>query len=236
MSVRVVRVVALSVALLGGCGLLEQPAEDMPGTILLRCQAAADCSNGFVCDLETGSCVVGACSAEECDAGGTACCEPWERCSFENECIGDPAQPIGDECERSDDCPAGTFCSGGSCLNADGRCLCVGREDCSTSERCDREAYLCVPDIGGCQFCPSFVVLCCDEGELCDEESGFCYIEPDGQCPEAGSEDGCPLGERCDRLGRCINCLNDDSCGTGTYCDFTVGHCLPTPNAGTCIE
>jgi hypothetical protein len=204
------------------------------------CDASDQCPSGHVCNA--GSCVLGTCDPlleTACDVDGLGspyCCKPWELCStLSFTCQNDPdvrgiGCPPDDEsctpCQEQDDCAAGQFCSGGACFDAAGRDACTSSFQCRGGERCDRNVFLCVPDRGGCTFCgPAFSELCCEEGQVCSQQTGFCLDLPDPECNIPGAET-CPVGLLCDDLQRCVQCITDADCGPNLACDEGPGDCF----------
>lgn len=213
---------------------------DTPG--FNTCTESEQCPQGHVCSA--GGCVLGTCDPlleQACDVDGLEskyCCKPWELCSsLSFTCDNDPdVRGIGcapdDEsctpCELQDDCAAGQFCSGAACFDATGRAGCTSSFQCPSGERCDRNVFLCVPDRGGCTFCgPDFPELCCEDGQVCSEQTGFCEEIPQAECDPQAADDGCPAGLFCDELSRCVQCVDDGDCGPNLACDEGAGTCFP---------
>lgn len=217
----------------------QGPIVDVPG--FATCEKSEQCPTGHVCSA--GGCVLGTCDPlleNACDVDGLEsayCCKPWELCStLSFTCDNDPeVRGIGcapdDEsctpCEEQDDCAAGQFCSGAACFDATGRTGCTSSFQCPSGERCDRNVFLCVPDRGGCTFCgPDFPELCCEDGEVCSEQTGFCQELPEAECDPQGANT-CAPGLFCDDLGRCVQCVEDGDCGPNLACDEGQGTCFP---------
>lgn len=227
----------LMAALASGCPLGSGPIIN-PDDVVKDCQNSDECGAGLVCQggvCSPGSCdplMEGACDNEGLDSA--YCCKAWEMCSsLALQCLRDPDvtgvgcppdEPDCTPCENDGDCPAaGQFCSGGRCFDAAGRADCTSSFQCPGGERCDRTVFLCVPDRGGCTFCASFPELCCEEGSLCSEETGFCVDVAD---PECEIEADCAPGTFCDALQRCVQCDDDDDCGPGLLCNEATGDCF----------
>jgi hypothetical protein len=204
-----------------------------------NCEKHSECGTGFTC--EGGLCRPGECvQALQPECGPDAdpveiapfCCKPWQLCNFARQCVADPDAPIGTQCLVSEDCPGvGQFCSGGSCYDPAGRTPCTASFQCPADERCDRTVFLCVPDLGGCTYCDVFPELCCEEGSICDAETGFC-TDPNVEIectPETVAED-CLPNQQCDELGRCVQCIDDEDCGPGTACNPATGSCYSVLN------
>lgn len=231
-------VILLALAL-PACPVVTNTAPDIvDNTELKPCEASEQCPTGNVC--AAGICILGSCDPvleTACDVGdidGPFCCKPWELCSTlsftcENDPsvdgIGcDPADPICTPCEVQSDCAGGQFCSSGTCLVAAGRDGCTSSFQCPTGERCDRNVFLCVPDRGACQFCgPAFDELCCEDNQVCSEQTGFCTDIPDAECQEDAE---CNAGLFCDDLRRCVQCDATHICGPGLLCDTGEGECF----------
>lgn len=203
------------------------------------CEKNSECADGFVC--ESGQCRQGECTInvqDECNQEDTPedvapyCCEIWQLCTTLNRCGPNPDSPVDTECRVDDDCPGlGEFCSGGTCYATQGRDSCTASFQCPTGERCDRTVFLCVPDIGGCDLADrGFPELACEEGQLCDTETGFC-VDPGGaECTADTVEEDCRANQQCDMFGRCVQCISDEDCGPGTDCNEGTGNCVSTVN------
>jgi hypothetical protein len=215
-----------------------------PSPEVLGNPVVADCVEHIDCGSEGDEvCVGGVCELGECVANiqsectidvletnpaiAPFCCQPWEQCNEFFRCVPDPESPIGSQCLVSDDCPnPGDFCTGGTCLDPAGRTPCTATHQCGAGERCDLTVFLCVPDNGGCTFANIFPELECEGGFLCDESTGFCIEQ--GSEIECTADDlsNCFPGQQCDVAGRCVQCINDDDCGTGTTCNEATGSCI----------
>jgi hypothetical protein len=210
-----------------------------PDDALASCVDSSECSNGQICIA--GGCVSGSCDPaieSQCDLEGLdseLCCKPWELCStLSFQCENDPDvdgigcdgdDPTCTPCETQGDCAAGQFCSGATCLDADGRDQCTSSFQCPAGERCDRNVFLCVPDRGACQFCESFAELCCENDQICSED-GRCVDIPDPECTVETQAVDCNAGQFCDSLFRCVQCDDDGDCGPGLFCNEAEGECF----------
>lgn len=247
MRLLVASTLGLAAALVAGCPTGPGPIIN-PDDIIKDCQASEECGAGLVC--QGGACTPGACdplleSACDNDAlDSKYCCKAWELCSsIALQCQRDPDvvgvgcppdEPDCIPCENDGDCPnAGQFCSGGRCFDAAGRGDCTSSFQCPGGERCDRTVFLCVPDHGGCTFCASFPELCCEEGSLCSEETGFCVDISDAECE---IEADCAPGTFCDALQRCVQCDDDTDCGPGLLCNEATGDCFSEASQCTSDE
>jgi hypothetical protein len=239
LALRALQLVAIVVVAAGCPGGGGQVVDTGGG--LTKCEGSDQCPTGHVC--VAGACVLGTCDAllePACDTGEVDeklegyCCKPWEQCSTlsftcENDPdvkgIGcDPADESCTPCQEQSDCAAGQFCSGASCFDATGRDPCTSSFQCPGGQRCDRTVFLCVPDRGGCTFCgPDFPELCCEEGQICSQETGFCTDVAEPECEDTSD---CGPGLQCDELQRCVQCVNDDDCGPGLACDEGTGNCF----------
>lgn len=228
-------------ALLGTTtGCKPDPVEPDPtdsGIISNTCQANAECGAGFIC--QGGTCVPGECVPELQSQCGTDadpaiepyCCQPWQLCSDLYTCVANPDSPIGTQCVVSEDCPGiGQFCSGGTCYDPAGRSSCTASFQCGGDERCDLTIFLCVPDNGGCNFCDQLPELCCENGFLCDQESSFCVEVSGAECTVDTVAQDCRPNQKCDSLGRCVQCIEDTDCGPGTQCNVGTGTCFSVLN------
>lgn len=243
--------VALAVA---GC---EPPPADIIDTpVLNTCENHDQCSAGTLCIA--GQCLIASCDpAVEAVCGIDAvgdgrdphCCKPFENCNVltltcerDPNAVGigcPPEDPACIPCEENRDCVADlgfqSFCSGGRCFSQEGRATCTQDFNCPEGERCDRTEFFCVPASGACSFCgPDFPELCCETGQVCDSVSGQCVAVGDRECDEATVSDDCRLGELCDALGRCVQCITNADCGPNTICNEGTGLCEST--IGVCED
>lgn len=219
---------------LSGCQASEGTAIEVQADDNL-CEDNEECGEGFIC--VGGVCEQGQCDPSlelECDAdsSGPYCCKSFQNCNvLDRTCIADPDAPLGGQCEVSDDCPGvGDFCSGGSCYSPAGREPCTASYQCPSDERCDLTVFLCVPDNGGCNFCADLPELCCEDEQICDQETGFCNDIAAPECTEATAQEDCRANQQCDSLGRCVQCIENADCGPGTECNVGTGNCFSVLN------
>jgi hypothetical protein len=227
---------ALSSLLFAGCPPPVQPT--LP-TQTRSCEEHTDCAEGLIC--EGGECRPGQCVPgdfqQECntpsmpEALAGYCCKPWQLCNVLNQCTANPNAVVGNQCLIDDDCPGlGQFCSGGNCYDTGGRDACTNAFQCPAGERCDRTVFLCVPDNGGCTFADLFPELACEAAQVCDVETGFC-LDPGGEeCTEQTVAQDCRPNQKCDALGRCVQCTANSDCGPGTACNQGTGNCYSVLN------
>jgi len=249
-SIRSIVVVAAALAALTAC---EVPPQVIDTPVITACEADSQCSAGTLCIF--GECLIAQCNpgvesvcgVEVVDNRDPACCRPFQNCNtISFTCERDPQAvgigcPPGEDdcipCDENPDCVEAlgfqSFCSAGRCFSQEGRTTCTQDFQCPGSERCDRTEFFCIPDAGACRFCgPDFPELCCQNGQVCDTESGSCLEIGDVECTEATVAQDCRLGELCDTLGRCVQCITTDDCGPNTecnpgtgLCDSTIGRC-----------
>jgi hypothetical protein len=222
---------------------------------LVACEADAECPTGNLCIA--GECRIGTCNpAIEAQCGPAAadprpatCCKVFETCTgLTLSGARDPAAvgigcPPGENdcipCTENGDCVSdlgfSSFCSGGRCFAQAGLTPCSHDFQCATDERCDTTEFFCVKDSGGCRFCgEDFPELCCENGQVCDVESGTCVDVGDRECTPETVQDDCRAGQLCDGNGRCVQCIGNDDCGPGTECNPATGLCVGT--ATRCVE
>jgi len=201
-----------------------------------ECDVNVDCGENMVCAPDQ-TCQMGECSADaDCIAK-----DPRKICVPGTlSCIFTP--PFSDECDNTRPCVFGEFCSTllGSCHTSSTAADCTRRGQCPAGQTCDKDANKCVADPGcyGDRFC--------EESEICDLmnhectqvsiECARCTSEGacngnavcnslSRECVAPGNEASCRTGEQCDPLRRCVQCLNDDQCGPGTFCNAALGKC-----------
>ena len=104
---------------------------------------------------------------------------------------------------------------------------CVAGDYCGTNERCCAVADLCGSE-------------CCGQGEVC--EGAVCKLDcgADARCLDDGGADVCCApGELC-ASGQCfapsIDCDDFFDCPQDTYCEQTLGQCLPQPGGDACED
>ena len=211
--------------------LVVPPAQSNACTEHAACGADHLCANGV--------CTPGTCwpdyTREQCSDNseelGPYCCKAWQICGDLFECVPDPDSPIGAQCEEDNECPnPGEFCSAGACYHPSGRAACTTTAQCGADERCDLEAFLCVPDRGGCTFCEDYPEVCCEDGWVCDPATTRCVEQGSEECTEATEATDCRAGQRCHQ-GRCVQCVTDDDCGPGTECSEATGSCYSVLNS-----
>ncbi|MDX9721029.1 MAG: hypothetical protein RBU37_09780 [Myxococcota bacterium] len=126
-------------------------------------------------------------------------------------------------------CGAAQVCAGGVCKDpcSDGRAFCGPQAQCCLpSFECILDQ--CVPGCGTVRCGPE--QLCCAADERCDESSGSCVLAcptqvfcgPENECCEA---DEICFVDSCARPGDV--CMEDYQCPEDSYCEGTIGRCLP---------
>jgi hypothetical protein len=232
-----VALLALAALPVGGCSC---------GSKNKACEKNTDCKPGQMCvpTLIAGTstkgpnmCVTGAqCGADsDCTAMDQRkiCDIKTHQCIFRNG--------FGDECSETMPCAFGQFCSTliGKCFDASKSRDCTRRAQCPSGQMCDLAANKCVPDLG-C-FGDNF----CETGEKCDLVNHVCVTNAvdcatcfatactnasqvcsdDKECLAPGQMPACHTGEKCDPLGRCVQCLTTAECGAGLFCNMSTGQC-----------
>lgn len=160
---------------------------------------------------------------------GPACediteCAESENCT-DGFCVYDP-----EVCIEDAECLVDQICQLGQCRDG-----CRTNADCSPTDECN-EDHMCVRQ--ACTDIP------CEEGFDCDEETGECILracdggceEPlmcrvsDDQCVECLDDDDCGTGEHCPEDGFCAEdtCETHDDCEEGTFC--INEYCSPPPD------
>jgi hypothetical protein len=232
---------------LAGCPRKDGGVVDTPQ--LVACEADEQCPLGNLCIA--GECRLGACNPAveaQCGAAGVddrpaSCCKVFENCNgLTLSCERDPEAvgigcPPGEAncipCTENRDCVSdlgfSSFCSGGRCFAQEGLQACTQDFQCAADERCDRTEFFCVKDSGGCRFCgEDFPELCCENGQVCDVESGVCVDLGDRECTVETAANDCRAGLQCDANGRCVQCIDNGDCGPGTECNPATGLCIGT--------
>lgn len=175
-------------------------------------------------------------------------------------CDCDPDAPgtVGAPCATSGDCASGLACRDGTCqLAADGAiatsdgglgtvdaAFCPAERSCAGGRLCCAAGEECVDDFACAPVCEN--ERCGDNGLTCCEEGEQCL---DGAVCAARCEEGhalcgaslelcCASGDVCVE-DACITpgdaCDDDFDClEEGTYCEHTIGRCLPNPRPPLC--
>lgn len=159
------------------------------------------------------------------------------------DCGGDPP---GGACTTTLDCPGDQVCIDSTCMlretpdgSVDGGIdtgMCElpcrdGRLCCAAGEECVDEAF-CLPVCENTR-CGDNGSICCNEGEICLDDV-VCAADCGGTALCGASLDMC-----CEAGDVCVDaacttpgpeCGDDFDCLTsGTYCEATIGRCLPIP-------
>lgn len=167
------------------------------------------------------------------------------------------------ECREDQDCPSGSVCVDGECLECDSddscagnscNCCpggtsctplgeggpvvcaaCTGNGDCDNGQICDLQVGQCVDELYENQR-PD----CCGDGCLeCPDDFPFCLPGPLGTaCAECRWDTDCPSGNFC-LSGQCEPCTRDRRCGLRcTTCEGETPYCLPgqNPTDSTCVR
>ncbi|TVR02530.1 MAG: hypothetical protein EA398_07295 [Deltaproteobacteria bacterium] len=169
------------------------------------------CPAGEICNRANGQCIPNTCELNEsecpsnapfvdivaCRCVGCAAdsdCDEDETCTQLNRCL----FAGRGSCSSQADCPGGTFCQAGRCVD------CIAAEDCGQDLFCVR---------GACKPCE------CPEGEICSP-SGVCVPDftrgcsSDAECQSAAGMLGSPNPEN----GRCdpeVGCFMAGECNSG---------------------
>lgn len=164
------------------------------------CSAGRVCANGVCVD----ACFEGSCAADQTCTEAGVC--------VETACIGVT-------------CPAGSLCSGGTCVEGCAGVTCPLGQGCIAGRCVDSCATIsCDPE---CEACDSgmCVARCtdtsCASGEVCNA---------DGLCESELCGGGCPTGEVCTDTG-CVDACLGVTCPAGEEC--VAGACtnIPEPDA-----
>lgn len=222
----------LSLALLtlaGACA--DDPVPPPAG-----CERREDCAMGEICAPDK------TCRAAECGVDDDCIAtNPKKVCNLSTLSC-EYKEGFADDCDAARPCPFGEFCSTllGSCRTSSTAADCTRRGQCPAGQTCDRDANKCIPDPGcyGDEFC--------EDGEICDLVNHECTQvsiqctrcsadntcagtatcdQAKRECVASGDEAACRTGEFCDPLRRCVQCIRDDQCGPGTFCNASVGRC-----------
>lgn len=182
-------------------------------------------------------------------------CPPGWVCNTENNCV-DPDIILGG-CTFNTDCDAVAGCSPGSCeCNANGQCIaisgCPGTPcptgsycaagTCQTAPACPNGQNDCTPYglvcvAGSCTNPDACVNGTCQTNYECNTVSNECFPIGTNECLR---DEDCPAGKYCELFnGTCqIGCRNDLECegqcplGTGCSCDSTHTCVDDTINTG----
>ena len=172
-----------------------------------ECTGRADCEGGKICTAEQ--------FCDSCDSSGQ--CRTREVCDAEKR-LCRLREGWGEACAENEQCPAGSWCKLGLCLDRSAVSLCPGgdKSECGLGERCNTVTTVCEEDLG-----------CSDNGdcsplEVCNTGSRTCVP----RCTVETQADVCSAGERCVDE-KCVQCATNAECGPGLVCD-PAGKC----NAG----
>jgi Cys-rich repeat protein len=172
-----------------------------------ECESRAECEVGLICSADgvcAGCVSSGQCRLKELCGAATLRCElrpSW-----------------GDDCVINDNCPAGSWCVQGLCLDRSEVCEedlgCLENADCGAGEVCNVGSHACVPR---CTVDTQDQV--CQSGERCVDE----------RCVQCASDAECGVGLVCDAAGRCSSaerCYTDRDCRVPLVCHLPTGACL----------
>jgi hypothetical protein len=169
-----------------------------------ECVTRADCDEGKICTAEA--------FCDNCDSSGQ--CRTKEVCDVEKR-LCRLRDGWGEQCAENEQCPAGSWCKQGLCLDRAQVSLCPGgsNTECGLGERCNTITTVCEENLG-----------CSDNGdcgaaEVCNTGSRQCVP----RCTVETQADVCSPGERCVNE-KCVQCATDGECGVGLVCD-AAGKC-----------
>lgn len=185
-----------------------------------------DCQEGFICDVNSTTCLSTVCGDITC-GGGTACDITDNVC----KCGGTGGQECGPSqfcnpalgrCEAALDCSTVTCeSSAETCDPASGQCLC-GEATCGEGETCvaGEAGATCAED-----RCSG---VSCVGASTCDAADGFCKCN--GAICKGGEACECPSGtdggcEDTSRVCRPGSACTNVTCGPGLTCDPGDGQC-----------
>jgi len=190
------------------------------------CATDADCHDGEVCSLSSGTCVDpgGPCD-EDADCGG------GQRCNLSTGLCQDPS----DECACDEDCDDGLFCNGVESCDIFAGCK-AGAVACDDGVACTVDS--CDEDADSCATAPSDAA--CDDSAYCngaeprDAQAG-CLAGSPVEC--SAGDDLCGIGACDEETKGCvlvpqnegIDCgaREGDACVLSSVC--AAGSCLVTP-------
>ncbi len=173
------------------------------------------------------------------------------------DCAGPTLHGVGSSCTSSTDCAAGLICLNQVCtVPTDGAVPLDGRVDgsggdastcatpcrrgtlcCGDDEECVDELF-CSPSCTGTR-CGDNHLTCCGAGQIClDDVVCAADCEAGHALCGAANDVCCDAGDVCVESA-CTTpgdaCADDYDCLTdGTYCEPTIGHCLPNPAPPLC--
>ncbi len=197
--------------------------------------ACVECLSDNDCDLEeeclSGTCVVAGCASDiDCPVETPACDMQSNppicvRCTMNEYCANDEDGRLICDLERQIcvQCLADNDCvnSGGQvshCLAGEGICVeCTRNADCPDSSSCNPETHFCREGYQPCAECDDNIT--CPPGTKCVEFSGSGGNKGDSGCLR--------------------DCVGEDDCTKGFFCDFVIGRmgsCRPAydKDNGTC--
>jgi uncharacterized protein (TIGR03382 family) len=207
------------------CPAASECLEFSPGVsrCLLACRVGrADCREGYTCfPQDEGSPVCLPICGSDADCGGGSICRT---CDGTCMALGAPGASIGDRCDSDAQCGTGQECTrfGGGDM---GVCTQRCESDCTacpTGSTCHRVGP------AGERYClQDCTAGTCASGLQCAPlESGA------GCHPPCSTDTQCPVGNRCDASGQCVDPNAGDG-GCGSLCRPDAGGPLqPPPDAG----
>lgn len=209
------------------------------------CDNSGDCSDGQVCNVDTGRCVSSCVSDASCGQAAT--------CDSNGLCVARPA------CESAAQCPGGACNSClGVCVDAVSGNACNNDTNCGFDDYCDPCVNVCRPRLALCDACQADAECgaasdhCLDYasgGRFCGQACGTCPVGYEcnttlGQCValsgsclnvrECETPDDCPRGETCSATFICVTgCTGDEACPGEQVC--SAGACVaPCRDAAEC--
>jgi len=174
-----------------------------------ECDSDDDCDDDETCD--DGECVDHDSDACESDAD----CDNDEVCD-DGECVEDDDS----ECDSDDDCDRDETCDDGECVDDDSdACESDSGSDCDDDNLCTDDEC----DDGECVNEP----IECDDGEICDPETGGCVIcltNADCDDGDACTDDTCNANHGCESTP--VDCDDGLFCTGTESCDTSTGECV----------
>jgi hypothetical protein len=221
----------------------------------VACVNTRDCKvEGEVCDPSSNQCTAQCTGEGQCNAPKPICSSPTGggglcvQCLEQGHCDSPTPQcnTARKECVQ---CVDSSACINGQvCSNAN-RCVdCVDDSTCAQGSHCDPATNKCVACVDSSQCtsvensrCNVVTHQCatCNDHSQCEAPFSVCDVPRGGKCVQCVNDETCPQGSVCDVAnGTCVGCVDNADCfvdPTAARCDTTTKRCAPCGGNGQCL-